>query len=134
MVSMNKPKSKKSKARKISIKKYSPKIIEMSEKYSKSPEEFLMRADGRCEWVCSHGVGHTVCVPKEYINSDAWWSHGCDGCEKYLLKENLLPYDRLTIIDETGRVYERYNIVIQQLIQDDGKTLKLFINEKKKTK
>lgn len=33
------------------------------------------RLDGRIEWVCDHGVGHTVWYPK---GSDA--VHGCDGC------------------------------------------------------
>lgn len=35
------------------------------------------RADGRIEWVCPHGVGHTIHAP-----SDGKWAyvHGCDGC------------------------------------------------------
>ena len=39
-----------------------------------------IREDGRVEWVCKHGVGHTISVPKEYEYESAWWSHGCDGC------------------------------------------------------
>jgi hypothetical protein len=41
----------------------------------------LVRADGRLERVCEHGVGHTVghknakMLKEEYI-----WIHGCDGC------------------------------------------------------
>jgi hypothetical protein len=38
------------------------------------------RADGRVEWVCEHGVGHTIKVPEQFKNQDAWWIHGCDGC------------------------------------------------------
>ena len=35
--------------------------------------------------------------------------------------------NRLTIVDETGRVLERFCIEIVEDIQDGGKTLKLFI-------
>jgi len=43
------------------------------------------RADGRVEWVCEHGVGHTIMIPdwvkkKSKELQDAWWLHGCDGC------------------------------------------------------
>lgn len=38
---------------------------------------------------------------------------------------------RLTIVDEDGgRVYERYGIVIEESIQDEGRTLKLFVKRK----
>lgn len=37
------------------------------------------RADGRVEWMCEHGTGHTIAVPHEHEQSDAWWSHGCCG-------------------------------------------------------
>jgi len=37
---------------------------------------------------------------------------------------------RLTIVDErTGRIFERFNIDIEESIQDEGRTLKLFIKE-----
>ena len=39
-----------------------------------------IREDGRVEWVCEHGIGHTISVPKKYKDDWAWWSHGCDGC------------------------------------------------------
>lgn len=146
-------KTKKSIKKGITVKRYHPKIVEMSQKYSKDLDEFLMRGDGRCEWVCNHGVGHTVF---------GYGTHGCDGCcsklkDKKVIdmkKESLkrlanydtplilgtvdedkpkeLYQDRLTIVDETGRIYERHNIKILESIQDDGKTLKLFIEEKKK--
>ena len=48
-----------------------PKIKEMAEKYGKPEEEFYLRADGRVEWICKHGVGHTVY---------GYSIHGCDGC------------------------------------------------------
>lgn len=40
-----------------------------------SPKELNWRSDGRLEWVCEHGVGHTVYAP---AGSD--FIHGCDGC------------------------------------------------------
>lgn len=58
--------------------KIHPKIKEMSEKLNRPKEEFQMRFDGRCEWVCEHGVGHTVWAPKE--QGEAGYTHGCDGC------------------------------------------------------
>lgn len=38
------------------------------------------RTDGRVEWLCPHGVGHTIAVPAAHVDSDARWTHGCDGC------------------------------------------------------
>lgn len=35
--------------------------------------------DGRLEGLCTHGVGHTIYVPAEYVQQEAWWIHGCDG-------------------------------------------------------
>lgn len=37
----------------------------------------LRREDGRMEWVCEHGIGHTIWYPE---GSDGL--HGCDGCER----------------------------------------------------
>lgn len=44
---------------------------------------YNMRADGRVERMCGHGVGHTVSIPYRYRGTDEEWayfSHGCDGC------------------------------------------------------
>ena len=38
-----------------------------------------------------------------------------------------LPCNRLVVVDETGRVYDRTGLVIDQQIQDDGLTLKVFV-------
>lgn len=92
----------------FSIKKYSPKILEMAEKYSRDPEEFLMRMDGRCEWVCDHGIGHTVWVPDQFKDQDSWWSHGCDSCCRVIkdqdrkiikpLENNFVPHSYLCLV------------------------------------
>lgn len=39
----------------------------------------INRIDGRIEWICSHGEGHTIWYPKG-SNS----LHGCDGCCRFL--------------------------------------------------
>lgn len=40
-----------------------------------------------------------------------------------------IPVTRLEIIDESGRAYVRHNIAkVNVSIQDDGKTLKIFVN------
>jgi hypothetical protein len=38
----------------------------------------IQRADGRVEWQCSHGVGHTIWAPKEM--GENGYIHGCCGC------------------------------------------------------
>lgn len=35
------------------------------------------REDGRIEWICYHGIGHTVFSP---IKGKYAFVHGCDGC------------------------------------------------------
>ena len=39
-------------------------------------DELLWRGDDCLEWVCEHGVGHTIFAPYPGPN----WYHGCDGC------------------------------------------------------
>jgi hypothetical protein len=50
-------------------------IIELSKMYDRPISEFEIRADGRIEWICEHGVGHTIWYPEG--SNDV---HGCDGC------------------------------------------------------
>lgn len=65
-------------------------IEHLAKLYNKPTEEFSRRADGRIEWVCEHGVGHTIWYPK---HSDS--VHGCDGCCKKL--GPALSIDKLVI-------------------------------------
>jgi len=37
-----------------------------------------LRGDGRVEWVCDHGVGHTIYNPNDLGKYSM--VHGCDGC------------------------------------------------------
>jgi len=52
-----------------------------------------IREDGRVEWNCKHGVGHTIAVPYHIAKLiserdgdvseselNTHFSHGCDGC------------------------------------------------------
>lgn len=41
-----------------------------------------------------------------------------------------MSLDRLTVVDESGRVYERWGVDIELVEQDDGKTLKIFVKAK----
>jgi hypothetical protein len=40
-------------------------------------KRIILRGDGRVEFICKHGIGHTIYYPK---GSSA--THGCDGCCK----------------------------------------------------
>ena len=42
--------------------------------------ELGLRLDGRIEWICEHGTGHTIWVEPKYAKQNAWWVHGCDHC------------------------------------------------------
>lgn len=53
-----------------------------------------IREDGRIEWQCKHGIGHTIAIPYHLVQLiitkastgdaaeeiAAHFSHGCDGC------------------------------------------------------
>lgn len=56
-------------------------IKELAKKLGLPETQFSKRSDGRIEWICDHGVGHTVWYPEG--SSD---THGCDGCCSRLKK------------------------------------------------
>lgn len=37
---------------------------------------------------------------------------------------------RFEVIDETGRAYVRYGVVVREEIQDEGRTLKVFVSSR----
>lgn len=51
-------------------------------------KNYLIREDGRLEWICKHGVGHTIGlsyimmveIHKKKLDKDSMFVHGCDGC------------------------------------------------------
>lgn len=59
-----------------------PRVFELIKKYNFPVQDFLVRADGRIEWTCEHGVGHTIAIPEgvEGFAESAWWTHSCDSC------------------------------------------------------
>jgi len=58
--------------------KRKPTVKELNLRYGDN--NWLMR-DGIIEWICEHGVGHTVWSPHDYN------VHGCDGCCRKLLRD-----------------------------------------------
>ena len=52
-------------------------------------DKLFYRIDGRVEWICEHGIGHTMKVPSEHLDDKSWWVHGCDGCCKKMSLEKL---------------------------------------------
>ncbi|MBR9683557.1 hypothetical protein GOV03_03375 [Candidatus Woesearchaeota archaeon] len=62
-------------------------------------DELVWRADGRLEWKCKHGVGHTV-----YELKQEKYIHGCDGCCKAVKPYNPTePDEHDDWADEYGR-------------------------------
>ena len=59
------------------------------------------------------------------------WAHEFSQLEKSEKPINLEISDdvtRLEVIDKQGRVYSQWNCTIELSYQDDGKTLKVFVN------
>lgn len=50
---------------------------------------------------------------------------------KYTIDKQTLTDMRFEVIDENGRQYVKYDVDIEFSIQDNGETLKIFINKRK---
>lgn len=84
------------------------------------------------ERICEHGVGHDDPDSVAYFHKHGQtWAgvHGCDGC-----CQNKIT--RVELIDHTakgeGREFVRYYdrpVDIQTSVQDQGRTLKIFVSE-----
>lgn len=60
---------------------------------------YQKREDGRIEWICKHGVGHTIDAPEKYKKElGSYWNvHGCCGCcgkKKHLNEVSLKFYKK----------------------------------------
>ncbi|MFW6046329.1 MAG: hypothetical protein ACOCP4_00800 [Candidatus Woesearchaeota archaeon] len=56
------------------------KIYAVAKEYNVDVNELQWRNDRRVEWVCEHGVGHTLwSLHGDYI-------HGCDGCCRKIIR------------------------------------------------
>lgn len=62
-------------------------LKEISEKLNLPVEELSFREDGGVEWICEHGIGHTVYNPNDWGKYN--YVHGCDGCCK-----DIKPYEK----------------------------------------
>jgi hypothetical protein len=52
--------------------------------------------------------------------------HGYTQCQEDMVKDQTVT--RVEVIDEYGRRYTKHNCKVELSYQDDGKTLKVFIN------
>lgn len=50
-------------------------LKKLAKKFNVTISELHIRSDGRVEWICKHGIGHTIWYPK---GSNA--IHTCDNC------------------------------------------------------
>lgn len=50
-------------------------------------QDLFWRLDGRLEWKCEHGTGHTIFSMNDH------WTHGCDGCCKDLTRFSIKFYN-----------------------------------------
>jgi hypothetical protein len=70
---------------------------------------------------------------KGIINADAWvWDESINIKQiieqaKGMEKEQNSGVTRFEVVDESGRVYSKWNCKIELSYQDDGKTLKVFV-------
>lgn len=57
--------------------------------FDKYPDaEISQREDGRLEWICEHGVGHTVwSARRDFV-------HGCDGCCDLKEKKPMITFKK----------------------------------------
>lgn len=53
-------------------------IKEISTRLNLPIKTLQTREDGRVEWLCSHGIGHTIYNPND--KGTYAFVHGCDGC------------------------------------------------------
>ena len=51
----------------------------------------------------------------------------------YNIEDSDLNINRVEVIDETGRILVKTDVDVETSMQDDGKTLKIFIEEKDET-
>jgi hypothetical protein len=50
--------------------------------------------------------------------------------ERWETDGGAVEFSRLTIVDESGRVYERWDVDLEFSSQDGGRTLKVFVKPK----
>ena len=71
-------------------------IEEVAKKLNVNIGSLQNRMDGRIEWVCSHGCGHTVFAPKVKQSDGSYYEnylHGCCGCCRIFLSRNYIGHE-----------------------------------------
>lgn len=65
---------------------------------------------------------------REFTLEKMGFINGYTQCQEDMAKDQTLT--RFEVIDENGRVYQKWNCKVELFYQDDGRTLKVFIKEK----
>jgi hypothetical protein len=73
-------------------------IKDIAKKAGKPESECITRGDGRVEWVCKHGVGHTIYNPNDW--GAFAMVHGCDGCCGTNVYVDVLPIEEEPMVAE----------------------------------
>jgi hypothetical protein len=66
---------------------------------------FVKRLDGRIEWTCRHGIGHTIFSTRKGLFE---FVHGCDGCcSSKVYKEAKKRFDKVKNYDDLKNVLKQ---------------------------
>lgn len=103
-------------------------ISRLASRFGKNKNEFLVRADGRIEWACEHGIGHTVWAPES--QGKAGYVHGCDGCCSRL-KDVFPKYKKIYQLgrEENKDIFIDGNDIIHIQEKVDGGNFRFYINK-----
>lgn len=84
------------------------------------------RADGRLEWFCEHGIGHTV------YSKDNFFSHGCDGCcRKVIPLNNILEHEHEIPFVDNSKNGKKKVYISPEISQFEGVDQKMIMNNSK---
>ena len=87
----------------------------------KTKEEIEQLADKYSALGQNAGLTH-----REYTLENIAYRRGYEQCQNDMLHDQKLT--RFEVIDENGRAYTEYYCKVELSYQDDGRTLKVFIN------
>lgn len=57
------------------------------------------------------------------------WRDGLAHIERFARACDVTQVTRLTVVDSGGRAYERWDVAVRLSFQDDGRTLKVFVDD-----
>lgn len=82
----------------------------------KANQKIVHRADGRLEWICEHGVGHTI------YSNEAFYIHGCDGCCKNIRIPQLEEIKGKALVEKAQR-FNQYKKIFKVEVSDESNTI-----------